>query len=339
MSRESLKTAISRWENGHVQPDSHYRGILRSIFGLTDEELGFVNAKVIARIEPAAPEPLTIRIARARAVDGEAILMLGQQTDTLRRLDRRVGAPVLLAQMTAHVSLLDDLTSHATKTTTRRQLAAALADASALSAWQALDVGAVERAWSNFERAKAAAREANDLALFTHAEAEQAYILLDLEQFEDAAGAASNARERAAGRVAPRVEAWLDAANAEMAAAAGEGRLARQCLDAATDVLPAGSNDSDLPYICLDKHHLGRWAGNVLARLGDPSSLDVLTSALDGLDPEFNRARGSLHIDIATVYAAIGERDMARVHSGEARSCISEVGSVRQRRRLLALAA
>jgi hypothetical protein len=141
-----------------------------------------------------------------------------------RRLDRRVGAPVLLTQMTAHVSMLDDLTSHATKTATRRHLAAALADASALSAWRALDVGAVERAWRSFERAKAAAREANDLALFSHAQAEQAYILLNLEQFEDAVGAASNARERAAGQVAPRVEAWLDAANAEMAAGAGDGR-------------------------------------------------------------------------------------------------------------------
>jgi hypothetical protein len=64
----------------------------------------------------------------------------------------------------------------------------------------------------------------------------------------------------------------------------------------------------------------------------------VLTSALDGLDPDFNRARGSLHIDLATVYAAIGERDMARIHGSEARSCISEVGSVRQRKRLVALA-
>jgi hypothetical protein len=115
--------------------------------------------------------------------------------------------------------------------------------------------------------------------------------------------------------------------------------LARQCLDAATEVLPPGANDPDLPYICLDQHHLGRWAGNVLARLGDPTSLDVLTSALDGLDPDFNRARASLQIDLATVYGALGERDMARLHGGEARSCISEVGSVRQRRRLVALAA
>jgi transcriptional regulator with XRE-family HTH domain len=38
MGRSSLKTALSRWENGHVVPDRHYRRLLKEIFGLTDAE-------------------------------------------------------------------------------------------------------------------------------------------------------------------------------------------------------------------------------------------------------------------------------------------------------------
>ena len=47
MRRASLKTSLSRWENGHHAPDRHYRRLFREIFGLTDAELGFA-------IKPAA---------------------------------------------------------------------------------------------------------------------------------------------------------------------------------------------------------------------------------------------------------------------------------------------
>jgi len=37
----SLKTQISRWENGHCQPDDIYRQVFRALYARTDEELGF----------------------------------------------------------------------------------------------------------------------------------------------------------------------------------------------------------------------------------------------------------------------------------------------------------
>src|SRR5689334_4750704 len=41
MSPGSLRTAVSRWENGRVTPDAVYRKLLRETFGLSDAELGF----------------------------------------------------------------------------------------------------------------------------------------------------------------------------------------------------------------------------------------------------------------------------------------------------------
>lgn len=52
MSTSSLKTALSRWENGHVTPDRHYRQLLRDIYGLSDTDLGFPSLTV-ATVEPA----------------------------------------------------------------------------------------------------------------------------------------------------------------------------------------------------------------------------------------------------------------------------------------------
>jgi transcriptional regulator with XRE-family HTH domain len=39
--RASLKTQISRWENGRTIPAEAYRRLLRDAYRLTDEELGF----------------------------------------------------------------------------------------------------------------------------------------------------------------------------------------------------------------------------------------------------------------------------------------------------------
>ena len=36
----SLKTQISRWENGHCQPNEVYRQVFRALCGQTDDQLG-----------------------------------------------------------------------------------------------------------------------------------------------------------------------------------------------------------------------------------------------------------------------------------------------------------
>lgn len=39
--RASLKTQLSRWENGHLTPDSFYQQLFQSIYGMTASQLGF----------------------------------------------------------------------------------------------------------------------------------------------------------------------------------------------------------------------------------------------------------------------------------------------------------
>jgi len=177
--RESLKAQVSRWENGHVVPDAQYRRLLREVYGLNDADLGLVEEIAVL---PAltAPNELQDRLAASTAVDAELVSLLQAQTDTVRQLDRRLGAPVLLEQMRGHIAGLVDLLRHAVLAKERKPVAAVLADAAALAGWQSLDVGAHRQAWDYYETAKAAAREAGCSTLLAHAMGEQAYALLDL---------------------------------------------------------------------------------------------------------------------------------------------------------------
>jgi hypothetical protein len=45
-ARASLKTQISRWENGHVVAGPEYRALFRVVYGATDAELGFTDTPV-----------------------------------------------------------------------------------------------------------------------------------------------------------------------------------------------------------------------------------------------------------------------------------------------------
>jgi hypothetical protein len=215
-------------------------------------------------------------------------------------------------------------------------LAKVLADASALAGWQALDVGTPRESWEHFERAKAAAREAEDASLLAFSTAEQAYVLLDLGDGVQAGELVDYARHQAAGSVPALMESWLAAAQAEMATASGDATTARDLLDQAADLLP-DEPDGFLPYLVLTEPHLARWRGNCLARLGDEDAIEELTKGLAAVTGNYARAEASVRIDLATALLVHGERSMAEEHLRAAHILAGRTGSLRQGRRLESL--
>src|SRR5690606_41071375 len=105
-------------------------------------------------------EELVTRIDSAHAVSRTVVETFDRQTEMLRTVDRQMGAPQIIDQMNAHLETLRDALTFAVLPEARRPVAEALAGASTLAAWQALDVGAADRAWRHYELAKTAAREA-----------------------------------------------------------------------------------------------------------------------------------------------------------------------------------
>ena len=117
---------------------------------------------------------------------------------------------------------------------------AVLADASALAGWQAIDMNRLPRAWAHFERATAAAREAGDPCLLAFAAGEQAYVLLDLHRPAEALAMVRAAYDETRAAIPHQVRSWLRAAEAEMAAAAGEESACRHALDGAAQEISYG---------------------------------------------------------------------------------------------------
>jgi tetratricopeptide (TPR) repeat protein len=203
-----------------------------------------------------------------------------------------------------------------------------------LAGWQALDRAALGQAWTHYERAKAAAREADSPALLAHATAEQAFVLIDLDETTTAVDQLAYARSIANGTATPLLRAWLAAAQGETLAAAGHADDARRAFDIASGLLPSDPVDPAMPFLFLGDSHLDRWRGNALARVGAPDAIDQLTDALARLPVEFVRARTGLLVDLAYAHAATGDRDAALAHARQGRRLAAQIKSDRQQRRL-----
>lgn len=339
-STASLRVYVSEWENGKRTLSDRYAGILRKLLGVTDAELrGAVPAAVAASVD--GYDELLNRIDAAGSVGESMVQAFNDQTELLRTMDRQRGAAGLVDQMTGHLAALEDALNFAVLPSARRPVALALAGASTLAAWQAIDSGAVERAWRHYELAKRAARDAEAPMYLAHAMAEQAYVLCEAGRPALGVELVRDARRTVGQSGSARLRAWLHAAEAEMCAYAGMPDDSRRALDAALATIPAGpaDRDPDMLSIFLNGTHLARWQGNVLAMLGDSDAVTSLYGALEDMDPSFVRARAGLHTDLAHAHLTRAEYDDAHTHLRQARLLAGRTGSVRQRRRVDMLSA
>jgi hypothetical protein len=332
---ESIARNLARWENKGRGVSLLYQQLLCDVYECSPAELGFIEAADAPEPEPV--NELVTELARASSIDAEVVKLLQAQTDSIRQLDALQGAQLIREQMRLHIAHIEELNRHAVRPGVRRMLAKVLADTSALAGWQSLDVGTPRESWEHFERAKSAAREAEDPSLLAFATAEQAYVLLDLNDADQATELVEHARHQSAGAVPALMETWLAAAQAEMATGTGDADAARTALDEAGDLLPAAPDDL-LPYLVLNEIHLARWRGNCLARLGDADAIDDLNKGLAAVTGTYARAEASVRIDLANALLAHGERGPAKEHLHTARILASRTGSLRQKRRIESLA-
>lgn len=331
----SLRVYVSEWENGRRAISDEYAGILRATLGLTDDELRADSADDPV-VEFDGYDELLMQLESSRTLGSGMIDTFLGQTELLRTMDRQVGAAQLVDQMQAHLRSMENALTFAVLPASRRPLAVALAGAATLAAWQALNVGAVDRAWRHYELGKSAARDAEAPSYLAHAMGEQAYVLADAGKPDIAVELIREARRVGGTQISSRLVAWLHAAEAELCALAGHSEDCRRALDNAESALPAG-NDArapDVASIFLNSDHLLRWRGNALGLIGDEQAVADLYRALDTMDPTFMRATAGLHCDLAQAHLIRGESDEALPHLREARLIANRTGSVRHRRRI-----
>lgn len=332
MTGASLKTKLSRWENGHEAVSQPYRRLLRDVYGRTDDELGFPPD-----IQDDDTEELRARLALARTLDAETVELFRQQIESARHVDHRYGGITVLDQLRSNIRQIEQLLTFSTSHGQRQALARVLTDASTLAGWQALDRAAMSQAWDLHEKAKSAAREAGEAGLLAHATAQQAFILVDMGEFAAAAEQLASARALAEGTAPSLLRAWLAAAHGEGLAAVGQRDDSLRAFDDAGALLPNDPVDPTLPFLFLQNVHLDRWRGHALSRLGEPDAIDQLADALMRLPTNFTRARTGMLVDLAFAYANAGDRDATLEHVRQARRLAAQIKSDRQLRRLSGL--
>jgi len=326
-SSASLKRRIAAWENQDKGISEQYAELLGEVYGKTPFELGLI-------VETPAPVIELEAIPTFTRLDDGLVGLLHDQTHNIRLLDRRLGGDAIFRQTRAHVDQIESLLRYAMPGTQREAAADALSQAAALAGWQALDNGRVDEAWQLHETAVAAARESGVAAGLGYARAQQAYVLIDAGEHVAAHQLIGAARAEAASSVPNDLAAWLLAAEGEALAHLGDRDGALRVLDAAAEVMPDAPDD-ELPYVMLDASHLARWRGNCLARLGETSAIDDLTSARLAMgEGQYGRAEVSLRVDLALAFRARGDLTEARLHARRANELAGRTGSQRQHRRI-----
>lgn len=331
----SLKVYVSEWENDRRRVAPEYAAILRALLGWTDDEL--FRPEIDASMPSAdGYDELVSRIESAHGLSVTVVATLESQTELFRTMDRQMGATGLVDQMQAHLKTLQDGLTFAVLPDARRPVARALAGAASLAAWQALDVGAADRAWKHYELAKYAAQQADETAFLAHSMGEQSYVLVDAGRNDLALQLIREAQQVGGTRIPARLSAWLLATEAELLAISGEVNESRRLLDRAAVALPTGpeSRDPEIPSVFLNETHLARWRGHSLALLGEDDAVTELYDVLAAMDPTFTRAQAGLRCDLAQAHSVRGETDQAIQHLREARLIANRTGSSRYRRRI-----
>ena len=373
---QSLVVMLSRWCNDHERPSEFYQSILSKALGRPSGWLGLVDSPGPSRpsappsgfVEDgiaAWGQLLSVTGASSAALStaellsgaswrsppreasGESTLVGGKvgaelldtldaMTEGYRRLDRQLGAAIVVDDCTHHLQRITRLKDASMTTANRRRLASAAGEVASLAAWQALDLGRPGAAWSYYCLATRAAREAGHRELHAYVVAETSYVLLFGGQVREALSLVRRARHLARGTT-PRLRAWLAAAHAEASAMAGNADDALRALDQADEAfqqVEPGSGPRWLSY--FDQTHLVRWKGHCLVLVGQPeTALVVLQEALDSVDASFVRARAGALVDLATLHLRQGEVDATCEVLGQAFRLACETQSTKNHRRII----
>lgn len=157
----SLKTQLSRWENGHAVPDAAHRALLAELYETTPAGLGLAD-------EPG-PDPvdgatrLRAALERTAAVGKEELDLLRAQWAATSALDERLGTAAAHDAVSAVVVQLREPVAHAREPHLLRSLGGLLAAAALRLGDQERDRAAPDRAWAAYVEAESAALRTGDM--------------------------------------------------------------------------------------------------------------------------------------------------------------------------------
>jgi len=302
---DSLKTQLSRWENGHKVPNDFYRQLFRSIYGLTDLELGFVATRVETPYS-RSPQPLP------PSVSFDLIDSLAATLGQLSRTDSLAGPVPVLTAAADQANFVGKLTQVAAGPERNDLLALATRFAEFIG-WLHQDDDDLTQAMHWTDRAMDYSQELGDPRLISYVLMRKSNILTDGGDSALGRGLA-DAALRGDGQLTPRLRALARRQRANAYALQGEAAGCARELDLAMDELlrqPPDLDDAFLDY--CGPSYVEMEAANCWLRLEQPGkAIPIFERSLEnwplGDQP---RDRGLCLARLATAYAIAGSLDAA----------------------------
>ncbi|MCM0674672.1 hypothetical protein NCC78_08220 [Micromonospora phytophila] len=329
----SLKTMLSRWENGGGQPDGVYQQLFCAIYGLDHEDLGFDEPERRAgRVAPGV----------APAVDQDTADYFRRVLEQHIRADNLMGPHHLVDVVRAQATLLDGIIPDA-KDDIRDSLLVLACRYNEFAGWLYQDAGDPQSAMHYSDRAM-------DYALAIGDPTETAYLLMrksniasDLGGSDRAIGL-STAALRDATRVSPRVRALVLGQQARAYSLRGKADETARALEAAmTEATRPGAADADEVASYCTPAYLDMQAATCWTELDSPEkAVPVFQEALANMPGVMRRDLGICQARLANAHAALGDRANAcgvghrAVKTVEAATSALALGELRQLRQRLA---
>jgi tetratricopeptide (TPR) repeat protein len=324
----SLKTMLSRWENGNGQPDSIYQRLFCQIYERDPEELGFSS--------PAE------RIGRTRVasnVDVETVEYFSAVFDQHVRADQLLGPQHLVDVVRAQAELLDRILPDARPGAIRDELLRLSCRYNESAGWLYQDAGDTDNAMKFSDRAMERALALDDHTDTVYLLIRKSNIASDRRQADRAVILAEGA-SRLMHKVAPRVRALVLVQQARAQALQGAADDCVRSLDAAMrEVSRSDANSDPLATYCTPEYVAMESAAS-WANLGQSAkAIPVLERALTTWPAAQRRDLGLCQARLAGAYAdqgdavraaAAGRQAVATVRSATSARAVRELSRVRE---------
>jgi tetratricopeptide (TPR) repeat protein len=238
----SLKTQVSRWENGHGQPDAVYRSLFCAVYQRDEEELGFTSERRSAETPCVAP-----------TLDAETVDYFRTVFDQHVRADGLMGPRHLVDVVRAQAALLDDILPDA-RDGIRSDLLFLAYQYNELTGWLYQDASDAGNAMLFSDRAMDYALAIDDPTLTAYLLMRKSNIACDLGRPDRALGLAT-AGLREASKIPPRIRALILGQQARAYALRNEADPCSRSLDAAMREVTRPEADSvDIARYCTQEY-------------------------------------------------------------------------------------
>jgi hypothetical protein len=264
-SRASLKTEISRWENGHVTPHEPYTSLLAEIYETTRADLGLEGVCGASWL----PDEVSVGIAGSTAtrVTPQLVTLMDELLVAYGRADNAIGPRPLLHVVRQHAAQLESLLL-ATAGPMRIEALRLCSRFAEQAGWLCQDAGDLVAAEQWTDRSLDFAEEQGDAENRAYVLMRKSGIAADRRELARAVSLAIAACRSATG-LSPRLQALSLRQRAICHALTGEARESEHAAEEALSVVMSDAGDGvrlsycTEPYVTMESavsaFHLGRF--------------------------------------------------------------------------------